>query len=309
MEGVAEALIDRPEISLEYNPGTYTECHARNGFGWAVGATKSNDVNIVCLGLDFTIEGEEGESIGSDCNGDRNYIEMPPQQLELLRQMKAQSEGKPIVLVILGGQPIAFPDDLADAILYAWYPGEAGGNAIADIIFGTASPSAHLPVTFPKATTDLPGYADYSMANRGYRYAIPEPLFPFGFGLTYTQWQFQNAQVTATDKDAFKVTLDLANIGEVEGAEVVQLYVSRKHRTHSEARCHLRRFSKHTVAAGEKTTVSFELSREDFLTINDAGEAVLIPDDYIITLADAAPLPRSLALGATQPVELTVALS
>jgi beta-glucosidase len=168
LEGITEKTRDKPAIEIEYRMGALQYEPNHKGFKNFQGTFKIGDdvdVVIACLGMDGQMEGEEGDAIASDANGDRESIELPPWQMDFLRNLRSATTagGKKLILVLTGGSPLAFPADIADAILWVWYPGEAGGQAVADVIFGDVNPSGKLPITFPAATSDLPGYEDYHM--------------------------------------------------------------------------------------------------------------------------------------------------
>ncbi|MEO0341385.1 MAG: glycoside hydrolase family 3 N-terminal domain-containing protein, partial [Bacteroidota bacterium] len=181
LEGVVGKV--SPQTSVHYSQGALLDEENRNPMDWFSGEAGDAEVTIACVGLSQLIEGEEGESIASRHLGDRVDIGLPPSQIEFLK--KIRSKAKKLVVVMTGGSAIACPEvyEMADAMLFVWYPGEQGGNAVGDIIFGDAVPSGRLPVTFPMSVDDLPPYGDYAMTNRTYRYSDAKPLFPFGFGL------------------------------------------------------------------------------------------------------------------------------
>jgi beta-glucosidase len=303
LEGLGEKIQDKFAINLEYRQGClmYDENHPTNV---PFGVSNDADLVIAAFGLDGAMEGEEGDAIASDSNGDRDAIELPPWQLSWLRKLKAV--GKPVVLVLFGGSPIAIPEDIADAILFAWYPGEQGGRALADIIFGDVVPSGKLPITFPTSTAQLPPYDDYSMKGRTYRYMKEKPLYPFGFGLSYTTFRFDSLELSGSVLDpgtGIKVTAVVTNTGKRDAEEVVQLYISRDARSDNEPLSSLCAFRRVAIAAGQTLRVDFDLSPAAFESINDAGESVLLPGTYTITAADAAPLPVSAERGAPAPVK------
>jgi beta-glucosidase len=160
-------------------------------------------------------------------HGDRTRIELPPVQTEFLRAL--QATGKPLVFVNCSGSAMAMPWEAEhlSAIVQAWYPGQEGGRAVAEILFGEVNPAGRLPVTFYRATEDLPSFLDYSMAGRTYRYFKGRPLFAFGHGLSYTQFKYDAAQLDKTQvntNDTIHVKLDVANTGARDGEEVVQVY-------------------------------------------------------------------------------------
>ncbi|MDR0669677.1 MAG: glycoside hydrolase family 3 C-terminal domain-containing protein [Treponema sp.] len=302
LEGLAAKVRDKFGVNLEYRQGClqYDENHPSNV---PFGVSGSTDLVIAVFGLDGAMEGEEGDAIASDSNGDRDRIELPPWQTAYLRKLR--DGGKPVVLVLTGGSPIAIPEDIADAVIFAWYPGERGGEAVADIIFGDAVPSGKLPVTFPASTDQLPPYEDYSMKGRTYRYMTEKPLYPFGFGLSYTQFRFTGLELsskTLTPGGTLDVKVELSNIGSRDAEDVIQLYISREDRTGDEPLCSLRDFRRVRLPAGTSLAVNFRLSSSAFETVNAQGEQVLLPGRYRVTAADAAPLPVSRERGAPAPL-------
>ncbi|MBQ9538870.1 MAG: glycoside hydrolase family 3 C-terminal domain-containing protein [Treponema sp.] len=291
MSGVT---IDYVQGCLMYGPNTQN--------GWTIGEVEHVDVVVACFGLDNAMEGEQGESVASH-EGDRDYIELPPWQLEYLKAM--HERGTPIVLVLTAGSPLAFPPDIADAILYAWYPGEEGGTALANIIFGDSVPSGHLPVTFPAATSDLPPFEDYAMKGRTYRYQEKKPLYPFGFGLSYTKFDFKEIKLSASKIKAGEgvdVEVLVENTGKYDADEVVQLYVSKEKRNACDPNCSLKNFRRVHIGAGKQERLSFRLDSSAFETINDDGESVLEKGVYLLTAGDCAPVDALERSGAAKAV-------
>ncbi|MCC6397306.1 MAG: glycoside hydrolase family 3 C-terminal domain-containing protein, partial [Bacteroidetes bacterium] len=188
------------------------------------------DFIILTLGLSPRLEGEEMEvAVPGFHGGDRTDITLPTPQRRLLRAVA--SLGKPVILVLLNGSALALPEiSMVPAVVEAWYPGQAGGTALAEVLFGDVNPSGRLPVTFYKETRDIPPFAEYSMEGRTYRYFRGESLFPFGHGLSYTSFAYANAQVSrmripSSSQDTLWVSVDITNRGERDGEEVAQLYV------------------------------------------------------------------------------------
>jgi beta-glucosidase len=309
LEGLGEKVKDMYGINLEYHQGCmmYGAGSLPNaGFGPA------SDVVIAVMGLDGAMEGEEGDAIASDSNGDRTAIELPPWQINFLQKVRAA--GKPVILVLTGGSPIAIPEDIADAVIFAWYPGELGGKAVADIIFGDVVPSGKLPITFPASTDQLPPYEDYSMKGRTYRYMAEKPLYPFGFGLSYTSFRFDSITLSAlaipaSAATSVKAKVTLSNIGKRSAENVVQIYVSKDDRAADDPLCSLRAFRRVFVPAGKTVTAEFDLPATAFETINAEGDSVLLPGSYTVTAADAAPLPVSVEKGAPTPVQAKISVS
>ena len=226
------------------------------GVAEALAKAKDADVIVFVGGISAQLEGEEMEVpyVGFS-GGDRERIELPAVQQQLLARLRAL--GKPVVFVCLSGSAIAMPweDEHLDAIVQAWYPGEAGGTAVADVLLGRYNPAGRLPVTFYRATSDLPDFQDYRMANRTYRYFTGKPLYPFGYGLSYTTFAYANLRVTPAGGATLDVAVDVTNTGGREGDEVVQLYAvppADSHPREREALCGFRRVH---LAKGETTTV------------------------------------------------------
>ena len=311
LEGLGEKVKDKFGINLEYKQGCLMYCESKKAVNFA-GINPDNlqqlqkdapDVTIVVMGFDGSMEGEEGDAIASDSNGDRNTIELPQWQLNYLKFIRATR--KKVILVLTGGSAIAFPEDIADAVIYAWYPGESGGQAVADIIFGDAVPSGKLPVTFPASTDQLPDYSDYSMKGRTYRYMTEKPLYPFGFGLSFTTFKFDSINLSASSISAgssVKASVTVSNTGRYDADEVVQIYISKDERGEDDPITSLKSFRRIFIKAGKSEKVEFELPSSAFETVNAKGEYCLVPGAYSVVAADAAPVPVSVEKGAPQPV-------
>ncbi|MDR2965693.1 MAG: glycoside hydrolase family 3 C-terminal domain-containing protein, partial [Treponema sp.] len=310
LEGLADKTKEMFGINLQYRQGCLM--YSENSRTLAqYGEASFIDVVICVLGLDGALEGEEGDAIASDSNGDRNTIEIPAWQLKLLQVVR--QAGKKIILVLTGGSPISFPEELADAVIFAWYPGESGGKAVADIIFGDTVPSGKLPITFPASTEQLPPYEDYSMKGRTYRYMTEKPLYPFGFGLSYTIFKFDSIKLSAdtvSAGDKIKAAVTVSNTGKIDADEVVQLYISKDGRSGDDPIASLRGYKRINIPAGKSKTVEFDLNAEAFETVNDQGESVLVPGTYSVIAADAAPVPLASPLavekGAPVPVSIKI---
>ncbi len=193
---------------------------------------KMADVVVVCLGNTRMLEGEDGDAMLNDNGGDRTDLRLPESQREYIRLMRENVPDKPIIAVITGGSAIALQDvlDVADAVIFAWYPGEQGGNALADILFGKANPSGKLPVTFYKSVDDLPPFDDYSMNSRTYKYFQEEPLFPFGFGLSYTNFEitgFKSDKNMLHEGEKLNIEITVKNAGNVAGEDVIQVFAAQ----------------------------------------------------------------------------------
>ncbi len=228
---------------------------------------------------------------GLHSQGDRDGLDLPGMQEDLLQAVHAT--GTPVVLVLLNGSPISVNWAAAHvpAIVEAWYPGEEGGTALADVLFGDYNPAGRLPVTFPRSLADLPPFEDYRMAGRTYRYADATPLFSFGYGLSYTRFAYTNLHVPAEVKagEGMTVRVDVSNVGERAGDEVVQLYVRAQDAPVPTPVRHLEGFRRITLQPGETQTVTFTLRPEQLSLITDDGRRMVLPGEYGVWLGGGQP--------------------
>lgn len=302
LEGIAAAI--KPGSQLQYRQGTLLERPNVNPIDWTTGNTKISDANFVVLGITGLLEGEEGAAIASPHYGDMMDYNLPAGQIEFLKKI-CENNDVPVVVIITGGCPMNLSEvhELADAVLMAWYPGEEGGTALADIIFGKSSPSGKLPVTFPKSLDQLPAYEDYSMQGRTYRYMTKEPLYPFGFGLSYSKITYSNIKLSAASVKRnqsvdFEVVVN--NTGTIDTDEVVQLYITDQQASSSVPLLSLKGFKRVAIKAGQSATVKFTITPEMMQFFNDKGEPVLEKGKFTVYAGSSAPTQRSIQLGAPQ---------
>lgn len=223
-----EGLINKVDVgtTVEYNQGfMFHNDSLFHGFWQASRA----DAVVVCVGINSLYEGEDGDAMLNPYGGDRMDISLPDNQLKYIKLVKEQINDKPLIVVITGGSAMAILeiDEIADAVLFAWYPGEQGGNALADIIFGDVNPSGKLPVTFYKSTDDLPPFEEYGMEGRTYKYFRQEPLYPFGYGLSYAEFLFEDLTMDKEEyssSEKLNIAFEISNINSKAGDEVVQIY-------------------------------------------------------------------------------------
>ena len=226
--------------------------------------------------------------------GDRTSIELPQVQRDLLRTLK--QAGKRVVFVNCSGSAMALSPEVesCDAILQAWYPGQAGGQAVADVLFGDYNPSGKLPVTFYKNTEQLPPFEDYSMKGRTYRYMREKPLFPFGYGLSYTTFNISGgklAQSSVKAGEGVGFTVKVQNTGKRDGAEVVQVYVRKVGDTDGPLKS-LRAFRRVELKAGESQSVSMELPADTFEFFDTATNTMrIVPGKYEIYYGNSSDMP------------------
>lgn len=236
---------------------------AGDRYAEALAVAECSDVVILCVGLDSTIEGEEGDTGNEFSSGDKNDLRLPESQRILID--KLTKAGKPVVVVCAAGSSINTECN-CDALIHAWYPGSEGGTALAKILFGDISPSGKLPVTFYERTELLPDFTDYSMKNRTYRYAENNILYPFGFGLTYSK-----VVCTAVEYSGGKAVVAVENKGARSTDEVIQLYI-KDYCEHAVPNVSLCGFKRISLDAGEKLTVEIDLPEKAFTAVNENGE-------------------------------------
>jgi beta-glucosidase len=302
-EGIASKV--SPSTAMEFRQGALLTTENKNDIDWFSGHAKEADATIVTLGLTLLLEGEEGESLASPHRGDILDMKLPESQLILLRKVsaKAKATGKKVITVICAGMPLDMREvtELSDAVLYAWYPGERGGDAVADIIFGDVSPSGKLPITFPKSIDQLPAFDNYSMKGRTYKYMTQAPLYPFGFGLSYAKLAWENAKASDAKikkNQSIEVSVELKNIGVINAEEVVQLYLTINNPKEDLPIASLIGFKRVIINKDGAATVNFTIPYTDFSYINALGEKVQHKGKASLTIANAAPSERSKELGA-----------
>ena len=252
---------------MNYNPGDVT-----------------TDIVVFVGGISPQFEGEEmTESYEGFQRGDRDIIELPTVQRDLLRRLK--KEGKKIIFVNCSGSAIGLEEEapLCDAILQAWYPGQAGGEAVADVIFGDYNPAGRLPITFYKSTAQLPDYQDYNLDNRTYSFLNEEPEFVFGHGLSYTDFKYGKANLSGKElakEGNLTLTVPVSNTGKMDGDEVVQIYMRPVGKTNGPIKS-LRDFKRVNIKKGEKAEVSFVINADTFKAYNTAtGNVETKPGEY-----------------------------
>ncbi len=258
----------------------------------ALQIAKKADIVVMCMGLSARLEGEQMEvEIEGFKGGDRTTLDLPGVQQELIKEVQAL--GKPVVLVLLGGSAIAVDreNDQIPAILHAWYPGQAGGQAIADVIFGDYNPGGRLPVTFYRSVDDLPPFDQYHLTGHTYQYFKGEALYPFGYGLSYTTFGYSDLKVKKKHKagDDVVVTVNVNNTGNVDGEEVVQVYVKNLNPPFPTANIKLSGFKRIRLIAGELKKVKFVLASDAFSVINDENEKVVLPGNFEISAGGGQP--------------------
>ncbi len=246
---------------------------AKAPFEEALDAARAADAVVFVGGLTGDVEGEEMKvSYPGFAGGDRTDLRLPASQLKLLEAL--QATGKPVALVLTGGSALAvdWAQQRLPAILMAWYPGQRGGNAVADVLFGEANPSGRLPLTFYKANEQLPAFDDYSMQGRTYRYFTGQPLYPFGHGLSYTRFEYSQLKLdhaSVAADGSLQASITVKNVGSRAGDEIVQLYVAPLNAKQPRANKDLRGVKRVALKPGESSSVSFTLEPSNDLRYYD----------------------------------------
>jgi len=257
----------------------------------ALDAARKADVIVFCGGISANLEGEEMKlETDGFAHGDRTHINLPEIQEELLKEL--HKTGKPVIYVNFSGSAIAlnWEDENLPAIIQAFYPGEATGTALTRLLFGDLNPSGRLPVTFYKSADQLPHFKNYEMSGRTYRYFKGEPLYPFGYGLSYTTFDYSNLVVSETSPTQIpvSVSVDLKNSGKTAGEEVVQVYVSNKSAKSIVPLTALKAFKRVYLKPGEQKTISFTLNPEDFSVTDNDSRQVVEPGLFEISISGSA---------------------
>lgn len=310
LEGITETI--SLGSSLNYRSGALPFHKNINPKNWAPFVAGESDVTICVVGLTADREGEEVDAIASADIGDKVDLKLPENQVNYVKQMIEKKKG-PLVLVVASGSPISLEgiEEGCDAILQIWYPGEQGGTAVADVLFGNVSPTGHLPITFPKNVEQLPPYEDYSMKERTYKYMTQVPMFPFGFGLTYSKTEIGKISVedvTLNKKQSLNVSVEVSNVGNFDIDEVVQLYVNPINPTDGIPLKSLKAFQRISLKLGEKKTLNFQINPDDLMVINTEGKKVWRKGKYNVVIGNASPGDLSKKLGAVFAEEITITL-
>lgn len=259
---------------------TTPELHAK-----ALAIAAKSDVIIMYAGISANLEGEEMMVNEKGFKGgDRTNLDLPENQQKLIRELYAT--GKPVVLVLTSGSALSvnWENENISAIVQVWYPGQEGGNAVADILFGDYNPAGRLPVTFYKSVNDLPAFDDYNTQGRTYRYFNGKPLFPFGYGLSYTKFEYSGLQLSSREISAdgsVQVNVTIKNTGSCDGDEAPQLYVTNVSSKENQPIRSLKGFTRIHLNKGESKTVTFTLKASDLKYYSEKkNDFVVEPGQY-----------------------------
>ncbi len=299
LEGITTKVSNGTMIRFNEGVGLISD---NNRMDWSASLAGSSDVTIAIMGISALIEGEEGAAISSDANGDRNTISLPTNQIEYLRKLRKSAGDKPIVLVIKSGSAIELTEisKYVDAIIYAWYLGEQGGNAIADVIFGDVNPSGKLPITIPKSLSHLPYYSDYNMDNRTYKFTNHKPMYPFGFGLSYSSFDYSDLSLKKKKidiGDSIELNFEVFNNSNIPGEEVVQVYINDIEASFRTPNSSLIFFQRIHLNSGEKKKINLLIDDNTMGSYNEKGVKEIEPGNFKIFVGGSSPGDRSKELG------------
>lgn len=300
LEGIRGAVTENTRVYYSSGCHLYKEkpglAAKRESFAEAAAIAEKSDVVVMCLGLDADIEGEEGDASNEYASGDKPNLNLPGLQEELLEAV--HKTGKPIILILMAGSALAinWADQNVPAIIQAWYPGAEGGEAIAALIFGEYSPSGKLPVTFYRTTEELPDFRDYSMKNRTYKYMQNEALYPFGYGLSYTKFQYREFKLLKCKINAgeeLECSITVKNIGAFESEEIVQLYLKDVEASVEVPNWKLVGFKRIHLKPKEEVVVEFTVYPSQMALIDNDGKSILEPGHFNIYASGSQPDQRS----------------
>nr|WP_295306965.1 glycoside hydrolase family 3 C-terminal domain-containing protein [uncultured Blautia sp.] len=264
----------------------------------------NSDVVILCVGLDETLEGEEGDTGNSYASGDKETLQLPQVQLDLMEAMA--KSGKPVILCLMAGSDIdlSYAAEHFDAVMVLWYPGAQGGKAAARILFGDVSPSGKLPVTFYETLEELPEFTDYAMKGRTYRYMENKAQFPFGYGLTYGKVMVTDAAVSTNDEASVTVQATVTNQGHTATRDVIQIYIKNTDSPLAVRNPELVAFTPVFLNAGETQTISLTISSRAFTVVDENGIRKEDGTHFQIFVGCSQPDERSVELTGVKPVEI-----
>lgn len=298
-EGCDLSLTKPDPLSRDYN--TIAEAEA---------VMNRSDLVILVIGLNETLEGEEGDQGNQYASGDKNDLSFPKPQLKLIDAVI--KTGKPFVTVVMTGSAmdLSLLSEKSSAILQAWYPGARGGLSIGDIIFGKVNPSGKLPVTVYRSTADLPDFEDYSMKNRTYKYIEKSPLYPFGFGLTFGKVSAEKASVSDTSEAArekgFDITVSVKNKGGIKTGEVVQIYAKALEDKNEVRNYKLVGFKRICLEAGESADVTVSITADSLKVVAEDGARVTPSGRIAIYAGFGQPDERTAELTGSKAVQMII---
>lgn len=314
LQGIQNYLQD--EVRVYYSEGCHLFKDRISDLAWnndrlseAITVANNSDIVILCLGLDSTIEGEAGDTGNSFEGGDKKDLELPKCQQILLD--KLVKTGKPIVLVVNTGSAIdlRYAQQHCAAIIQAWYNGSYSGKALAELIFGEYSPCGKLPITFYNSIEELPDFEDYSMENRTYRYFKQKPLYPFGYGLSYTKFEYSNLQLSSNKigkNNDLNLEVTVKNIGNMDSDEIVQIYIKDNESSQIIPNVSLCGFQHIHLKSKQSKVLEFTIKNDSFKVVDKDGNKFVELGTFTIYVGGSQPDDRSFELTGTKCLEAIV---
>jgi beta-glucosidase len=268
---ILKGIREQHSGETDYAKGCELKGKSKSGLEQALQIAQGADVVVLCLGLSPKLEGEEGDAFNADSAGDKLSLKLPGVQEELLEILAGT--GKPLIAVIVSGSAMDLRkvDQMANAVLQVWYPGQDGGTALAEILFGDFNPSGRLPVTYVRSDEDLPPFENYSMKGRTYRYLETTPLYPFGYGLSYTSFEYSDFRIDKDDGEGLAASVVVTNSGDRAGAEVIQIYWRHDEATVKVPNFQLCGFRRIELAPGESSQVEFTIPKDLLEVVEEDG--------------------------------------
>lgn len=300
-EGITGALPNG--VTIQYRPGVDIDNYGYND--WTVREAPEGDIVVACVGLSNKMEGEETDAILSKVGGDMIELELPEAQRRYLKKLRENIDAKNekkgtdtrLVVVVASGTPLIMTEikELADALIYAWYPGQAGGEALGDLLYGKASFSGRTPMTFVKSLEQLPDYGSYDMAGRTYKYMTEEPLYPFGYGLSYSKFEYSTISSPKSIKagESVIVSAKIKNIGDRYCDEVAQLYITGDSWASDDPIRRLAGFKRVSLKPGESTIVSFEIDPVSMSILTNQKSRIITSGNYKVSIGGGQPIPAT----------------
>lgn len=316
LEGIQDEVGD--DVRVLYSQGCHLYKDRVESLAWeqdriseAVTVAEHSDVVIVCVGLDETLEGEQGDTGNSYASGDKKDLHLPKSQEELIEKVTAV--GKPTIVVLMAGSSIDlnYAQENCSGILLAWYPGARGGKAVADLLFGRVSPSGKLPITFYKDLEGMPEFTDYSMKNRTYRYMEKEALYPFGYGLTYGDAWVTGAELEdqVTKESDIKLKIRVENQGDRDTEEVVQVYIKDMDSEWAVRNYSLCGFQRVFLKAKEQKVLSMKIKNSAMSAVDDKGERYIDGRHFKLFVGVSQPDERSRSLTGHSSAEVDFSIA
>lgn len=313
LDGIRKAAGE--EIRIFYSQGCHLSrisddalCRPGRLFSETAAVAKCSDVIVLCVGLDESLEGEQGDASNADASGDKKNLYLPESQQFLVE--KVLLLGKPVIMVINSGSALDLSayESKVSAIIQSWYSGQKGGEALGNILFGKTNPSGKLPLTFYYDSQPIPDFTDYHMAGRTYKFVEAAPWYPFGYGLSYTDYAYRSLSGEVTQQ-GIDVRMEVENTGNLDGDEIIEFYVRYEGEAFEKPHHKLAGFLRRRIAAKEKADIRYTIPVKELQSVLEDGSSVLLEGDYTIFAGPCQPDERSVTLLGKKPLALSITVS